>query len=635
MPASDAPLPTYLGDATLRERKDGGLRWAVGVHEHALFRVSRTRNADRERTFRHAFTHAPMLAHWAGRLWLSFHAGPCDGVPLGPHPPVDVYLACSADGRHWSPPCTLFACERIAAAGGAWSHTHQRTGFYLAPNGRLLATCFMGRTPNPNDGNGYARLAREIRGWHAGEVDAGPVFAVRYNAGYGAGNLPWRPFDESTDDGFVAACSAMLDDARYRQQWCEEDSSQNSSGFFAVPARTGDPAFDAKAFASYPLPDGRIVGLWKKSFATVSEGEVWASDAVPAPRCDPLRLREHGGSKIWGERTSDGRYALIYDVSARTAWDPASAKHHGVRCPLVVTTGDDGLRFTSDWMVVSADVPTALFKDPASHGGAWDHRDGGPQYVRGIEAGGPLADDALWLTYSVSKESIWCTEVPVPITATVDGDVEDDFSAHRPGGRVTGWNIRDAGWCPVGVVAVDRAQVLRLADADPHDHARAFRVFRTSRRAAFVCEVTPHQEDHGELWIEAVDRHGQCPVRLRLLPGGEIRADDGDRSVAVGRFVASSRLHLRFSVDCACGRWRLAIAGQDGSRDLACCGTAATVERICFRTGPDQMTDWERFGVYPHFPSSDLADADEPVREAVFDLHRVVARCLDGAGEGS
>jgi len=120
--------PRYTGDTTLLERHDGGLRWAVGVQEHALFRPSRTQAAGVDEhghhtLHGHTFHHAHMLAFWQGRFWVQWHGGP-SGVEEGTQPAVPVYLAHSSNGRDWSNAQIVFPCVKTGAAQDAPQQQH-------------------------------------------------------------------------------------------------------------------------------------------------------------------------------------------------------------------------------------------------------------------------------------------------------------------------------------------------------------------------------------------------------------------------------------------------------------------------------------------------------------------------------
>jgi hypothetical protein len=85
-----------------------------------------------------------------------------------------------------------------------------------------------------------------------------------------------------------------------------------------------------KALSFFPPPDGAVVALWKSSLGALSfdEGRTW-SQPVKVPT---LVMAE---GKVSGQRTPDGRYALIYN--------PTRDNRH--RWPLAIATSDDGITF--------------------------------------------------------------------------------------------------------------------------------------------------------------------------------------------------------------------------------------------------------------------------------------------------
>jgi len=139
------------------------------------------------------------------------------------------------------------------------------------------------------------------------------------------------------------------------------------------------------------------------------------------------------------------------------------------------------------------------------------------QYVRGIEEGnGTPPGGDLWVTYSSNKEDIFVSRVPVPVRYSATGAVNDTFDAIPLGGAIPNWNIYTTLWAPVRIAAFPSAanKSLELSDRDPHDYARAVRVFEESKTAALSFKVYPKQADAGRLEIEVMDRFGSRPVRL-------------------------------------------------------------------------------------------------------------------------
>jgi len=120
---------------------------------------------------------------------------------------------------------------------------HQRMGFYVAPNGRLLALAFYSycahpRT-SPNAGNGLGRVVREI--YKDGTF--GPIYFIRYNrhAGFDETNTRYPFYKTSKDEGFLEACEDLLADKLMTLQWWEEDRAKD--GFYTIDPGDVENAF--------------------------------------------------------------------------------------------------------------------------------------------------------------------------------------------------------------------------------------------------------------------------------------------------------------------------------------------------------------------------------------------------------
>ena len=126
---------------------------------------------------------------------------------------------------------------------------HQRMGFYIAPNGRLLTSGFYSycATPrhSPNAGNGLGRVIREIKA----DGSLGPIYFIRYNrhAGFDESNTNYPFYQTSPDKGFIEACNALLADKLITLQWWEEDRAED--GFYVI--NPGD-AENAAFFSTKP-----------------------------------------------------------------------------------------------------------------------------------------------------------------------------------------------------------------------------------------------------------------------------------------------------------------------------------------------------------------------------------------------
>jgi len=541
-----------------------------------------------------------MLAYWNDRFYLEYLSN-----PVGEHcPPGQTFLTTSRDGIHWQKPVVVFPTYQVPDGiyQGPAEHPlpprsyavmHQRMGFYVAPNGRLLVLGFYGISPVarvfPNDGRGIGRVVREVYA----DGSFSPIHFIRYNrhAGWNEGNTNYPFYREAADPGFVEACDALLSDKLMTLQWWEED--QSPDGFYAVEGY--------KALSYYRLPDGRVIGLWKWSKAAISadEGETWS------PVSDVPSLVMAGG-KIWGQRTSDGRYALAYN--------PTPDGQH--RWPLAVVTSADGINF-DNLLTVTGEVPPRRFN------GAY--KDFGPSYVRGIvEGNGTPPDGAMWVTYSMSKEDIWVSRIPVPIRRRADDPVYDTFNELDPGGIVTDWNIYSPKWAQVSVVECPSKddKSLELQDQDPHDYAKAERVFPESSKVTTKFRVLAKQSDAGQLHIEITDHKGGAPVRLVFDSDGRIKARTGGNLVSVKEYVPDVWYDMSVTLDTVMHRYGLSINGEPIAlrRQGLSAAPVRSVERLVFRTGlrrREPTMDTDRTEV------EDLPNADESAPPAVYYINYV------------
>ncbi|MCC5807094.1 MAG: exo-alpha-sialidase [Opitutales bacterium] len=601
--------PHYAGDETANvDYHHGMLRPVVGASHFQVLRANRSR-------FEHAdgygwtYNHAPMLAYWRDRFWLQYLSN-----PSGEHvPPGHTLLTTSEDGTAWDFPREVFPFYRIEPgvhpvpegvrmAEPAYAVMHQRSGFYTAPDGRLLTLGFYGVCTTtmdyPNIGDGIGRVVREI---HA-DGSFGPVYFLRYNRhrGWDETNTSFPSYRTSEDAGFVEACDALLADKLATLQWWEEDRSED--GFYAVAG--------GKALSYYHLDGGRVVGLWKHSLVALSEddGKTWTT-----PRREPSFVM--AGGKVWGQRTPDGRYAMLYN--------PSTDNVH--RWPLAVVTSDDGIRY-DHLLLVNGKVAVRRYQ-----GG---HKDPGMNYVRGIEEGhGEPPGDAFWVACSMGKEDIWVSRIPVPVTGAVAEHVDDSFNRFAPGRIVPGWNTHCGKWTTVEVVARKIGNLLRLCDEDRAETAQAERVFPESRAVEIAFSVLPAQTSGGCLHIEVTDPRGLPAALLIFHEDGRVWARDGCVMRPLCPYRSGQGHPVRLRVDAAAQRYGLTVENEGEWDGFFLFRPVRTVSRICFRTGPvpDDPSLTLQTTRLPHEDElifTSIPGADDPAPTAVFELGYLQTRDL-------
>lgn len=524
-----------------RQLPDGGLKPVVGVQNIQVFRSCRGKPelADGDGW---TFAHHHDMAAWKGRLYVAWAMTPKDEDV----PPYKVVYATSTDGFHWSVPVDLFP-RKVA-----WAC---RFYFYRATNGRMLAFC---AGQSAGKAAHSVLLVREIMADHR----LGDVFTL-----IGPSSDQPPSFETATDAGFVAACreamgnNLLLEQQDYglflgdrRMKW-HDDQELNGVGFWKF----------GKALCFYHVPDGGLIGLSKMGYATLSndEGKTWSRPVQP-----PSLFA--GSGKIWGQRTADGRYALAYNP------DP----NRNNRYPLAVVRGDDGLNFR-DMRVVHGELNLRRFS------GLWKLP--GPQYVRGLAEwadDGTFADtkEAMWLVYSVNKEDIWVSRVPLPVKPDETAFPSDDFAKATPNAVVPGWNLYSPKWAPASVVENAGKRALELRDGDPFDYARAVRVFPESAKVRAELELTPAQTSAG-LEIDLCDAVGRRPVRVLLTETGLVQAVDGNTVTDLGKYAAGEKLSLTIAADATAGRYSVQVNGGS-ARELAVAeADAKTLQRLSLRTG--------------------------------------------------
>lgn len=579
----------YIGGVTIDPSvHEGRLRWAIGAESVQVMRANRS-HTDIATDSGWTYNHAPFLAYWNNTFYYQYLSNPVDEHIT----PGQTLLVTSKDGKNWDTPQIVFppyqAPEGVQIPAGYDGYMmHQRMGFYVAPNGRLLALAFYGHTENPFQKGGIGRVVREI--YKDGKW--GPVYFIRYetHANWNESNTSYPYYTRSKDTGFVNACNALLNDRLKTLQWKDEDNENE-------PMFRDNIADDRlSAFSYFRRKDGKIVGLWKKSKVALSDDE---GRTFTEPVKAPTLLMS--GGKNWGQNTDDGRIAMVYN--------PIESSEY--RYPLITVTSNDGIIF-NDMLLVQGEVPPRRFY------GRW--KDFGPCYTRGIiEGNGNPPGNDMWLVYSMNKEDMWISRIPVPVRYSVSGPVYDDFNSLTPGGAISEWITYSPKWSPVSVAAFPSAsnKSLCLQDEDPYDYARAIRVFRETTDAEIEFKVYPGQHHTGELSIDITDRYGNRPVRLHFNDKGKIAVDNGSELKPLGSYTSKRWYTIRLKIHAAVnGRFSLYLDEKEVLKDALLAEAVTSVERISFRTGP--YRDLPSRTTPNETPEPPLPGADKKVPRAVF-----------------
>lgn len=473
--------------------QDGALPHLCGVKSFQIMRANRSRPEEAE-GFGWTYNHAAMLCRAFGKFFCQFLSNPVDEHETPGH----TLLCSSGDGQRWGRPRLLFPEIEIDTAPYKGPRSpqllprmltvpHQRMGFYMAKNGVLLTLSFYGLVHDrhmsmPCDGWGVGRAVRRI----FPDESLGDIYFLLYNepAGFTADNVSvFAPFEACPDEDFKAACRELLGcGAAMRQMYEEQRFDQR---LFPRPSQ--------QAFCFYTVRDGEMVGVYKKSYASVSHdgGKTW-SDPAFQPSIHTM------SGKVWGQRTSDGRFTLMYN--------PSTDGQH--RWPIAAVTGTDGHTF-AHMSAVTGDM------SPQRYGGI--DKNLGPQYMRGVAECNPQPEDGdVWLVYSNNKEDIWISRIPVPLTARGASSGSLDFSGPDFPAAL---GVYSPAWA---TVTLEEGAVL-LRDRDPYDRAAVEagigRAVSGSVSLSFSVEAIAPD---AEVTLEMQDDAGKTPVQLIFRPDGKI-----------------------------------------------------------------------------------------------------------------
>jgi hypothetical protein len=331
------------------------------------------------------------------------------------------------------------------------------------------------------------------------------------------------------------------------------------------------------------------VALWKYALTSISkdQGKSWQYNPVRAPGF------VNANAKIWGQKTSDGKYATVYNPSE-------------FRWPLALSVSNDGLNY-NNLLLVNGEISLMRY------GGAY--KSYGPQYVRGIqEMDGTPPGGNMWVTYSMNKEDMWVSRIPVPVLEKVGTHINDVFDSMKDNEELNSWNIYSPLWCKTTIGKNNNRKALVLKDSDPFDYAKAERVFPNSKKIMVEFSVTPQQDNYGNLEIELTDAKGTPCLRLVLDSSGSITTKAGYRNKSLAEYKAGETMKLKIELNTTTRFYTCSINDEKASNNL-CFAPVESVERVVFRTGntrrfPDADTPTDQM--------YDLPGADKRDKEAVY-----------------
>jgi len=576
----------------------GQLSPAVGVHATQIMRASRE-HPEKADGFGWTYNHQPMMAYWNNTFYLHYLSD-----PSGEHiPPSQTLLMTSKDGVTWTKPAVIFPIYHIpdgwkkegveGVAKNLDAIMHQRMGFYTSKDNRLFALGYYGiamdEKDDPNDGKGIGRVIREIKK----DGSWGEIYFIRYNKSWDKSKSAFPFYTQAKDKGLKKACEEILTNPLVLQQWVEEADRDDE----LIPMQK-----PYKAFSYYHLPNGDVVGLWKHALTSISKngGKSWEYMPLRAPGF------VNSNAKIWGQKTSDNRYATLYNPSE-------------YRWPLAISTSDDGLNY-KDLLLVHGEV------SPMRYGG--NYKSAGPQYVRGITEGdGTPPDGKIWVGYSMNKEDIWVASVPVPVTSVVTENVNDVFNNLPNGEELKYWNTYDLAWASTKIEKkADGKKWLTLRDQDYFDYSRAERVVPFAEKMEVTFTVKPEQNNHGLLQIEFQNKQGLPAVRLTFDSDGQLKTKTGARFNTIAKYEAGKEYKVNVKLNVKTRSYTVKVNDEKESTRIFYAPVEG-FERIMFRTGEQRYSP--NADTEPDTDDyDDLPQTGKLIPEAVFNIESLITKKL-------
>jgi hypothetical protein len=587
---------------------DAGLRHAVGTHVYQITRTSKDQPADADSIYHgEGFTmyvwepsdsdlpgldgttasyRHNVLVSYINDLWYCvYRASERHEDAHG----TALFFSTSEDGIHWD---NHGCISPMQDQEFDWTNSWREWPYQIfsGPNSdRVLIRYIAG------DQHGHWTNATTM--WlvfmelNADGTTGEPHYYAKPLTGSGAStyNFPDYPYYDQMDQELVDAIDWFMQYADVRTVLGSEENS-----LFDGPKPAAlDKDHTQHYFRWWSRSDGNINGV-NQMGATMTEdsGETWTSLSGSALPTNP--------AKMFVGWTGNDRCAWVGSFGGNP------------RFPAFLALSDDGVNFDT---LLSPVMTMPHKKYWGSSKTAGFNYMSGP--YEGLSEQPPDGD--FWYSFDYNKEEAWMGRIEVPIQHTLSDPVWENFEDHPHGAFVSRWNIHRPVWCPTDITSgpVDAANnVLRIRDRDPWDRAIAERAFPESSQASVEFKINPSQANTGyqapakdewqhpdlnaDNWgiyslgswlaIELQSWDHARPVRLYLATDGKLKAVDGQDTTDVMDYNAEQWYTIKIEADCGAGTYTLYVDDQQQLANADFAESAATVERLTFRSG---KFNWE------------------------------------------
>lgn len=586
-------VPCYVGKVHPNcDYHHGQIPPAKGVQCFQVTRANRGHGTFADGTTS-TYKHAADVAYFHGRFYIQYL---CNAVDE--HEPGGYSVLTSAGDNlkfeqfqvsfpaYQIPKCIVkdYKQEIHAFSGKTYGFMHQRMSFFRSSDDRMLVLGFYGWSPQKWmtnwDNYGIGRVVREL--YPDGTL--GDIYFIRPNwqAGWTEELLNYPMYTKCKDTGFVQACEELLANPLYVQQWAEENGDIDP--LIQIKHPGGGKTY--QAFNWYHIDESTVIGLWKHSLAARSNdgGRTWGEVTFT-----PSLVMS--GQKIWGEKLSDGTFALVYDPTLET-------QH---RYPLCLTTSSDGIHFDK-MRLIHGEVPMTRYA------GFW--KDFGPQYMRGIAEGLVTKEDNpgkdLYVTYSVNKEDIWIARIPVPVEDETKKIGKESFEQSEV---LDNWNLYAPVWARPGIVKTEQGRALRILDKEPCDYGKAERLLVPEAKKKITIDISANPTQGKAVYIQLCDSKAAPAVKL-IFRDNEMLYVRTVTEIGVCNYAKGQRYRITIEADCKTFSYELLINGNRVCDSWGnpiiyrYMGAVNELSRLMFSTGdmrhlPDLSVDPEKISDLP------------------------------------
>jgi hypothetical protein len=559
-------------------RPDGALPPVIGAHSYQVLR-SVKESKDLGDGLGFTFHHHPMLAYWKNQFYVLCNACPTHEE----RGQTEILLMKSRDGIKWEAPEIIFP---HVLYNDEPTFSNHRIGFYLGVSGRLYAsTAYFPKSEVPSQTGSedtnkkyFGVVLREIKE----DGSFGKIyFVAQNNSLYTASQFPFPYYTQSEDSILIQDCNTLREDPLLTLNWWEQIRPEDFKYPISLVNQInhGNRKF-AKAISYFHRKDSAIVALWKDSKSAISydEGKSWS-------KVTNLKTFSDGYAKVWAQKTNDQKYAA--------SWRPIGEGSWG-RYPMLWATSDDGVLFDNA-MHVNGEVVRRY------EGGS---KDIGPcNYQRGLDVGSSKTPgDEMWIVYSMSKEDIWISSMPVPLNSKTSEYVEENFNSIKSLQELSKWNIYSPKWAPIRVGSDLSNQYLEFFDEDPYDYAKVFKVFKeTTDKLKVSFKLLAKQDDHGRFEIEIGNTGQLNPIRISLTEMGRVILSSWEGDQDLGAFNFDEWLTFKLDIDVSTNSFNLTLNQNTFNAKIFNSKKLNYIDRITFRTGLPRG-----ISINPIVPNTDL-----------------------------